>query len=125
VDSRGHLAQFENSTAFLTASVTGGASIAFSPDGQSLLVTERLANNIDVFVVRANGTITPITVNPSPGPGAFSVSFAPDGKATVSETGPATVTNGSAVSSYSVLSNRTLSAVSQSVSIAATRDNRS
>jgi 6-phosphogluconolactonase len=112
----GQLKQIDNSTAFLTANVTGGASIAFSPDGQFLLVTERLANNIDVFRVQSNGTLGPIVVNPSPGPGAFSVSFAPDGKAIVSETGPAGVTNGSAVSSYSILSNGQLSAISQSVS---------
>jgi 6-phosphogluconolactonase (cycloisomerase 2 family) len=43
------------------------------------------------------------------------VSFAPDGKAIVSETGPAGVTDGSAVSSYSILANGALAAVSQSV----------
>jgi len=112
LDSRGHLTQIENSTAFLTANVTGGASIAFSPDGQFLLVTERLANNIDAFGLRANGTLGPIVVNPSPAPGAFSVSFAPDGKAIVSETGG---NNGSAVSSYLVQPDGMLSAVSQSV----------
>jgi 6-phosphogluconolactonase len=115
LDSRGHLTQIDNSTAFLTANVTGGASIAFSPNGQFLLVTERLSNNIDVFTVRNNGTLAPVVVNPSPAPGAFSVTLAPDGKAIVSETGPANATNGSAVSSYSVLPNGMLSAVSQSV----------
>jgi 6-phosphogluconolactonase len=115
LDSRGNLTQIDNSTAFLTANVTGGASIAFSPNGQFLLVTERLSNNIDVFTVRNNGTLAPVVVNPSPAPGAFSLTFAPDGKAIVSETGPANATNGSAVSSYSVLPNGILSAVSQSV----------
>ncbi len=112
LDSHGHLTQIKNSTAFLTANVTGGASLAFSPDGHFLLVTERLANNIDAFTVRADGTLGPIVVNPSPAPGAFSVSFAPDGKAIISETGGS---NGSAVSSYSVQPDGMLSAVSQSV----------
>ena len=112
LDSRGNLTQIENSTVFLSANATGGASIAFSPDGRFLLVTERLANDIDVFSVRANGTLGPIVVNPSPAPGAFSVGFAPDGKAIVSETGG---TNGSAISSYSVQPDGMLSAVSQSV----------
>jgi 6-phosphogluconolactonase len=107
--------QITNSTAFLSANATGGASISLSPNGQFLLVTERLANNIDAFRVNSDGTLAPIVVNPSPGPGAFSVSFAPDGKAIVSETGPAGVTDGSAVSSYSILANGTLAAVSQSV----------
>jgi 6-phosphogluconolactonase (cycloisomerase 2 family) len=111
----GHLKQIANSTAFLSANATGGASTSLSPDGKFLLVTERLANNIDVFPVNPDGTLGPIVVNPSRGPGAFSVSFAPDGKAIVSETGPAGVTNGSAVSSYSILVNGTLAAVSQSV----------
>jgi len=115
LDFGGQLTQIENSTAFLTANTTAGASIAFSPNGQFLLVTERLANNIDAFRVKSNGTLGPIVVNPSPGQGAFSVSFAPDGDAIVSETGPASATNGSAISAYSVLANGTLSPISQSV----------
>jgi 6-phosphogluconolactonase (cycloisomerase 2 family) len=111
----GHLKQIANSTAFLSANVTGGASISLSPNGKFLLVTERLANNIDVFPINQDGTLGPIVANPSPRPGAFSVSFAPDGKAIVSETGPASVTDGSAVSSYSILADGTLAAVSQSV----------
>jgi len=111
----GHLKQIANSTAFLSANATGGASISLSPDGRFLLVTERLANNIDVFPVHQDGTLGPIVANPSPGPGAFSVNFAPDGKAIVSETGAAGATNGSAVSSYTILANGTLAAVSQSV----------
>jgi 6-phosphogluconolactonase len=115
LNSAGHLKQIANSTAFLSANATGGASIALSPDGQFLLVTERLANNIDVFRIKHDGTLGPIAVSPSHGPGAFSVSFAPDGKAIVSETGPASETDGSAVSSYSILANGTLAAVSQSI----------
>ena len=93
----GHLKQIANSTAFLSGNATGGASISLSPDGRFLIVTERLANNIDVFPVHQDGTLGPIVANPSPGPGAFSVNFAPDGKAIVSETGAADTTNGSAV----------------------------
>ena len=111
----GHLKQIANSTAFLSGNATGGASISLSPDGRFLIVTERLANNIDVFPVHQDGTLGPIVANPSPGPGAFSVNFAPDGKAIVSETGAADTTNGSAVSSYTILANGTLAAVSQSV----------
>jgi len=115
LDFGGNLTQIENSTKFLSANATGGGSIAISPDGQFLAVTERLANNIDVFHIQPNGQLSPITIDPSPGAGAFSVTFAPDGEAIVSETGLATATNGSAVSSYSILSNSSLSPVSQSV----------
>ncbi|MBB6143027.1 6-phosphogluconolactonase (cycloisomerase 2 family) [Silvibacterium bohemicum] len=115
LDFGGQLKQIENSTAFLTANVTGGASLAFSPDGQFLAVTERLSNNIDVFHVLPNGTLAPIVVNPSPNPGAFSVSFAPNGAAIVSDTGPAGATNGSTISSYSIQANGQLSPIGQTL----------
>ncbi|AEU35208.1 lactonase family protein [Granulicella mallensis] len=115
LDFGGQLKQIKDSTMFLTATVTGGASLAFSPDGKFLVVTERLANNIDIFHVLPNGTLSPIIVNPSPAPGAFSVNFAPEGNAIVSETGAAGATNGSAISSYKITTNGKLSPISQSV----------
>jgi 6-phosphogluconolactonase (cycloisomerase 2 family) len=115
LDFGGQLKQIKDSTAFLTATTTGGASLAFSPDGQFLVVTERIANNIDVFRVQPNGTLAPIVVNANPAPGTFSVTFAPNGAAIVSETGPANETNASAISSYTVNSNGTLAAISKSV----------
>jgi 6-phosphogluconolactonase len=107
-----HLRQIDHSPAFLSTNTAGAASIAISPDGQFVVVTERLTNSIDVFKVLADGTLAPIVINPSVGPGAFSVSFTPSGDAIVSETGGA---NGSAVSSYSVLSDGMLSPISSSV----------
>jgi 6-phosphogluconolactonase len=115
LDFGGQLKQIKNSTTFLTGTTTGGASLSFSPDGQFLLVTERVANNADVFRIRPDGTLSPIVVNANPAPGTFSVAFAPDGAAIVSETGPANGTNASAISSYKVNSNSTLTAISQSV----------
>ncbi len=111
----GQLRQIKNSTAFLTGTTTGGASLAFSPDGQFLVVTERVANNIDVFHVQADGTLSPIVVNPNPAPGTFSVAFAPNGAAIVSETGPAGATNGSTISSYKVNPNGTVTAITHSL----------
>jgi 6-phosphogluconolactonase (cycloisomerase 2 family) len=111
----GQLSQIQNSTAFLTGTTTGGASLAFSPDGQFLVVTERVANNIDVFHIQPDGTLSPIIVNPNPAPGTFSVAFAPNGAAIVSETGPAGATNGSAISSYKVNANGTLTAITHSL----------
>lgn len=111
----GHLRQIDQSTMFLSANATGGASLTVSPDGQFLAVTERLANTIDIFPIHADGTLGPIVVNHSSSPGVFSALFAPDGKLIVSETGPAGAVNGSAISSYSILPNGTLAAVSQSI----------
>jgi 6-phosphogluconolactonase len=47
LDFGGQLKQIKDSTAFLTATTTGGASLAFSPDGQFLVVTERIANFVN------------------------------------------------------------------------------
>lgn len=110
-----HLTQIPNSTRFLSTNTSGAASIAFSPDGRFLAVTERLANKIDLFLVQPDGTLSSAVENASAGPGAFSVAFAPNGAAIVSETGPGGVPNGSAITSYAVQANGTLSAISTSV----------
>jgi len=115
ITASGQLQQIPNSTAFLSANATGGASVSVSPKGQTVAVVERIANNIDTFHVNADGTLGPLVVNTSPGSGAFSGRFAPDGNLIVSETGAADAVNGSAISSYTVLANGTLSAISQSV----------
>jgi 6-phosphogluconolactonase (cycloisomerase 2 family) len=112
----GNLQQIPNSTAFLSANATGGSSISVSPDGLTVAVVERLANNIDTFHVNANGTLSTAVVNASPGAGAFSATFAPGGNLIVSETGPATATEGSAISSYTVPANGKLVPVTQSLS---------
>lgn len=111
----GHLRQIDNPTTYLTADNTGGSSLSISPNGALLAVTERVPNNIDTFRINPDGTLAPIVVNKSTAPGVFDAAFAPDGNLLVSETGPAGGDNESAISSYSVLANGTLSAVSQSV----------
>jgi 6-phosphogluconolactonase len=112
----GQLRQIPNSTRFLTTNNSEAASLAFSPDGQFLLVTERATNNIDAFQVNNDGTLGPLVANPDVEPGAFSVSFAPDGAALVSETGPAGGNNASTISSYSVVSGGHISGVTTGVS---------
>ena len=115
LDKNGRLKPIPDSIAFLTTSNSGAASLSFSPDGQFLLVTEKITNNIDGFHIQADGTLGPVVVNPSVGPGAFAVLFAPNGTALVSETGPSGGKNAAAISSYAVLPNATLSAISSSV----------
>jgi 6-phosphogluconolactonase len=112
--STGALKPIPHSTTFLTTGNSGAASLAFGPDGQTLLVTEKLTGNIDGFSIQANGTLGPIVVNPSAGPGLFGVVFAPNGTAIATETGPSGATNASAVSSYAN-SAGTLSVISASV----------
>jgi 6-phosphogluconolactonase len=110
----GRLVRIADSLRFLSGNGTGAASLAFSPDGNYLLVTERATNDIDVFKVLTNGLLAPIKVNPSAGTGAFSLTFAPNGTAVVSEIGPSG-TNASTVSSYKVNADLTLNPVSIAV----------
>jgi 6-phosphogluconolactonase len=115
VSANGRLSQIPDSIRFLTTNNSEGASLAFSPDGQFLVVTERATNNIDVFQVRSDGTLAPIVVNIDSQPGAFSVSFAPNGAALISETGPTGGSDASTISSYSIPANGTLSPISAGV----------
>jgi len=115
LDARGKLVEIPGAISFLSTSNSGPGSVAFSPDGQFLLVTEKVTNSIDSFPVRRNGRLGPIVVNPSAGPGAFAVSFAPNGTVLVSETGPMGTMNTGAISSYAVASNGRLSTISTSV----------
>ena len=115
VNEDGRLSQIPHSLSFLSTNTSGAASLAFSPNGQFLVITERETNALDVFRVQSNGTLSPIVVNSSAGPGAFSVAFAPNGAALVVETGPSGGQNASAISSYAVSSKGTLSAISTSV----------
>jgi 6-phosphogluconolactonase len=115
LDFGGQLKEIKNSTVFLTGDLSGGSSLAISPSGQFLVATERQANNIDTFRIKPDGTLGPIVVNANPAPGTFSVRFTPSGQLIATETGPASEPNGSAESSYSVLANGKLSAISQSL----------
>jgi 6-phosphogluconolactonase len=113
--NNGKLTEIPNSTRFLSTNTSGPGGLAFSPDGRFLVAVERLTNDIDVFSVQGDSTLSPVVINPSAGPGAFSVSFAPDSGALVSETGPSTEPTGSAISSYKIAANGTLAPISTSV----------
>lgn len=111
----GKLRQIAGSTRYLSGTSAGGSSVTVSPDNKKLVVTERLTNNIDTFEIYPDGTLGPIVVNGNNPPGVFSARFAPDGAVLVSETGPGGVADSSTLSSFAVLGNGTLSAISASV----------
>ena len=104
----GHMHPIENSTTSLSGDATAPTSLAFSPNGRFLVVTETATNNIDVFRVRPNGTLSGIVVNPSSGATPFAAVFAPNGALIV---GNASNT----ISSYRLDWNQTLSVISDAL----------
>jgi 6-phosphogluconolactonase len=110
----GHLKRIPNSLRLLSGNGANSASLAFSADGRYLVVTERATNDIDIFRVLGDGTLSTISINASAGPGAFSAIFAPNGVVLVSETG-SSAPNSSAISSYAVVSGGKLVPISSSV----------
>lgn len=97
--AHGKLVRIPDSLRFLSGNLANSSSIAFSPDGRYMAVIERTSNKIDIFQVQPDGRLSPITVNPSAGAGAFAGVFARDGALIVSETGPGG-TASATVSSY-------------------------
>jgi len=104
----GRLQPIKDSTRNLSDATTSPTSLAFSPDGQFLVVTETATNKIDVFRVYDDGKLSAITVNASSDATPFAPVFAPNGALIV---GSASIF----VSSYWILPNRTLSVISASL----------
>jgi 6-phosphogluconolactonase (cycloisomerase 2 family) len=91
--SDGSLAQIPGSIRYLTTANSGASSLAFSPDGSFLLVTEKLTNNIDAFPVKADGTLGTMLTTQDPGAGLFDVAFTPDGTVLSLEAGAGTTSS--------------------------------
>ncbi|MEO7716811.1 MAG: beta-propeller fold lactonase family protein [Capsulimonas sp.] len=112
--SNGHLQPIPGSTQLLSGASAGGASIDFSPDGKVLAAAERLTNRIDTFPIGSNGAAGTLVANASSGKTPFSLTFTPQGALLVSEAA-GNPNGGSALSSYAVQPNTTLSSVTSSV----------
>ncbi len=110
----GHLHKIPNSTVHLTATHSGGSSISVSPDGRTLVVIEKVPNNIDTLPIHPDGTLGAIVVNHSVTPGVFAAVFSPSGKLIVSENQP-NGTDVSSISSYTINADGTITAVTQSL----------
>jgi 6-phosphogluconolactonase len=112
--NNGKLVRIPNSLRLLSGNAVASGSVAFGPDGQFLIVTEKATNNLDVFKVLSDGSLSQATITKSVGPGAFSAEFVRNDVVVVSETGTS-APNSSAISSYIVQSNGTLTPISSSV----------
>ncbi len=109
IKSDGHLQQISGSTHQLSDAYAVPACVVFRPDGSQLVVSELSTNNISVFQVNSDGTLTGPTVNTSSGAGPFGAVFASYGLLLVSEAGA------NALSSYDTNFNGTLDVISGSV----------
>lgn len=114
VDDSGHLRHVPNSTTLLSGTGLGGASIAISPDGQLLAVVERAADNIDIFHILPNGTLSAATRTADANPGGFSGIFSQNDQLLVSETGGAGP-DSSTITSFSVNNSGTVTPISNAV----------
>lgn len=104
----GHLHPINNSTTGLSGDATAPTSLAFSPNGRFLVVTETATNNIDVFRVLPNGTLSEIVANPSAGATPFAAVFAADGALIVGNAS-------NSISSYRLEWNQTLNVISDAL----------
>jgi 6-phosphogluconolactonase (cycloisomerase 2 family) len=101
----GELEFIPNSKQPLSSLDTEPATIAFSPDGSKLIVTERQTSKIDVFSIASDGSLTNPVANAAQGVEPFGAAFSPSGALLVSEAGSG------AVSTYSVNPDNTLTVI--------------
>jgi 6-phosphogluconolactonase len=80
-------------TADLNPGALGAAQVSASPDGRSLVISERIANRIETFPLRGGRIAGPATITPSSGPVPFGFAFSPRGDMIVSEAGNSSVSS--------------------------------
>jgi 6-phosphogluconolactonase (cycloisomerase 2 family) len=77
ITESGRLVRISGSSTILPSGVNAGAAeVLFSPDGDSLLVTEKQTGQIDIFRLTQDGRISGLMTQPSNGATPFGLSFA-------------------------------------------------
>jgi 6-phosphogluconolactonase len=110
----GHLLSIPNSTRYLSGSAPVPTDVVLSPNGQFLVVVESATNEIVVFHVFPNGTLSNPVVNDSAGLTPFAAVFAPGGALIVGNVGnPNTIS--STISSYRLDWNGSLHTISNAL----------
>jgi len=110
----GVLTQIPGSTRALSAAAVGPAEVAVSPDGSTLVVTEKATNRLDVFELQDDGSPGLVNVVASSGVTPFGFAFGKRDQFFVSEAFGGAA-NASAVSSYQVSGAAAVSVISPSV----------
>lgn len=108
------LIAIEGASARLSSDDADGAQISFSPDGSTLVVTERVTDRISTYAVRADGTVEGPKAHASSGATPYGFDFAGDGVLVVTEAFGGQV--GAAAASSYALDKPELRNVSASVS---------
>jgi 6-phosphogluconolactonase (cycloisomerase 2 family) len=96
IQTDGSLVAIPNSTRPLSVASPSPAQISFTPDGTTLVVTEKSTKKIDTYAVSGDGTTTGPLVQISAGQGPFGFSFDGANHLVVSEI------NNSSASSYTI-----------------------
>ena len=109
----GSLVPIAGSSRALSAAGAGPAEVSFDPSGAWLVVTEKNTNKIDTWRVGADGLASGRVVNASAGITPFGFTFTSRGFLAVTEAFGGAV-DASAVSTYTVNSNGTLSVITAS-----------
>ena len=114
ISPSGDLTSIAGSTQALSTGASGPAQVSFTPDGSSLVVTEKGTNIISTYAVDQNGVASNRVSTPSSGTTPFGFGFTRNGTLVVSEAfgGGA---NASAVSSYGADNDGTWDVISGSV----------
>jgi len=103
------LTPLPNSRRSLAPGAEGAAAVRFTPDGRQLVVSERVSNRLEVFVVGDNGRLSEPVVSRASGGASFGFDITSRNQAIVSET------QGS-VTSYALSGNGALTPITSSIS---------
>jgi 6-phosphogluconolactonase len=109
VDAGGRLDPVAGSAQPLSGEAVTPTEVSFTPDGDTLVVTERDGGKIDTYRVDVRGRAGAPTFTESNGAAPFGFSFTPVGELVVSEAA------GSAASAYAILGSARLLSISASV----------
>lgn len=109
VTGRARLVALPGTDAALAPGASGAAAVRFTPDGRSLVVTERVSNRLEVFPVRPNGRLGAPVVTAANAGASFGFDITRHNQPIVSET------QGS-LTSYALARSGTASPITASIS---------